>query len=229
MTPADSGFLKPGEYDLIGFDLDGTLYDEFDFIRQVYIPLAERIACGESFAQAPDGPSGETVSPETLYREMCRLWRRFGSSRKDLFQQFFVLAGREAGREEIRDCIRVYRSAPFDLRLPERSGQVLAELRRQGQAMFLLTDGNTDLQRRKIHSLGLDRFFPEDTVYIGETEQKPSTAVNRRILERFGHPSRVLYIGDRPVDEAYAAASGFDFQRVRVMIPDGKLRSEESE
>ena len=59
--------------DFVGFDLDGTLYDEFDFISQVYRPIAIILA------------KATNNCPDAVYDRLLRRWTDMGSSYNKIF------------------------------------------------------------------------------------------------------------------------------------------------
>lgn len=199
------------EYSLYGFDLDGTLYDEFEFINQSYYGIARFIS------------EISTADIAEINARISHLWLVYGSSKKDLFQKFFLEYNIEPKSEYIKRCIEIYRTEEFSLSLPRRSMMMLTKLKEMGAPMFLLTDGDSYLQRRKINALGLEEYFLPDNIFIsgdyGREYQKPNTLINNFINKRFRNMTKVIYFGDRDVDEQYARCSKFRFQRVKCMIP----------
>lgn len=199
------------EHGLYGFDLDGTLYDEFEFINQSYCGIARFIS------------EISTVDYAEIHERISHLWLAYGSSEKDLFQKFFYEYDIEPKSEYIKKCIEIYRTEEFSLSLPHRSMMMLTRLKEKEIPMFLLTDGDSSLQRRKISALGLNEYFSNKNIFIsgdyGREYQKPNTLINGFINKRFNNISNVIYFGDRDVDEQYARCSDFKFQRVKCMIP----------
>jgi putative hydrolase of the HAD superfamily len=97
--------------------------------------------------------------------------------------------------------------------VPCRDGaaEVLAELRRRGLRLGLLTNGGGEMQRRKLEALGLGGAF--DVVVIsGETgTAKPDPAIYAGIVGALGRPSeRTAMIGDDLVNDVEGSlAAGF--------------------
>lgn len=87
---------------------------------------------------------------------------------------------------------------------------VLRTLRFRGIRLALVTNGETDFQRRHIEALGLDHLV--DAILISEAEglRKPARALFRRAAERIGVlPTHCLFVGDNPtVDVLGAHAAG---------------------
>ena len=199
------------EYDVIGFDMDGTLYDEFDFISQAYQTVAEVIS------------EEKNVAKEAVYSALCLQWLSFGSSKTTLFQDVYAGVGLDSPtQEEIEKCVRAYRSAQFRLRTGARVEAILSELKRAGKTLFLITDGDSALQRRKMQSLGLERWFQTDYILIsgdyGKEYQKPSPALFGMLPEEIRNSTKVLYVGDREVDRLFAKTVGIDFIKVNMLV-----------
>lgn len=192
-----------------GFDLDGTLYDEFEFISQAYVELANYLS------------RVIQMDEDKIYKTICGLWLQYGSSKPDLFQHFFIEFGVVPSNKQIRDCLNIYRTADFELNLPSRSKVILDLITESKAKMFLMTDGNSSLQRRKIQSLGLEKWFEEGSIFIsgdfGTEYQKPNTLIRAEIEKAITDLSNVVYFGDRNVDMEFAKSMNFNFFKMYSM------------
>ena len=188
----------------IGFDMDGTLYDEFNFISQAYNPVASCIADRYGLEKAE------------VYKLLCNNWKDFGSS-SNIFQKTLNDLSIKPEVELIKECIVKYRQADFNLILSAETECLLNELKDAGYKLFLVTDGNAKLQRRKISELKLERWFDEENIAIsgdfGKEHQKPDSYMKDQIKVIAGR-TKSLYIGDRDVDKAFAENSGFKFMSI---------------
>lgn len=188
-----------------GFDLDGTLYDEFEFICHAYRTVADYIA---SF-------SGN-IEQYNLWNYMINCWLEEGSAKTDLFQAAFTYASVYPNSDRIKECIRLYREAPFQLTLSTRAKFILDLCKKESKIMFIVTDGNSVLQRRKIDALGLKEWFDEEFIFIsgdyGKEYQKPGVGMVQHISKVVDlELGNICYLGDRDVDEKFAVSTGFDF------------------
>ncbi|MGF1606930.1 MAG: HAD family hydrolase [Rhodothalassiaceae bacterium] len=192
----------------VGFDLDGTLYDEYDFIDQVYQRLIEEAL--PAHAQSRTG------------RWMRLRWLAKGSSYPHIFTEAAQLAGLSEKEIEpfVARALSIYRTFEPALALPPRV-RALLEVAAHQWPIFLVTDGNAALQRRKATALGLDRWIdPARMVFTGALppgSAKPSAAA-------FGHlpdisPDRSVFFGDRECDAGFARESGCQFVAVAQMMP----------
>jgi len=195
------------KYDSIGFDVDGTLYDEFDFISQAYRGVAGIIA---EFANAPKAD---------VYEALCSEWKQFGSSKTTLFQDVYYMFSDELPENFIKECVNAFRSEPIELSLSDEAKEMLNTLKSNNKDLFIVTDGNSDLQRKKIYALGLDRWFSENNIAVsgdwGSQYQKPSPHMFQSVLKRSENKNTV-FLGDRDADEQFAENINADFIRIII-------------
>jgi len=197
-----------------GFDIDGTLYDEFDFIRQVYGEIAGHLA-------KRSGGDGEKI----LYGMLGR-WLEKGSSYPHIFSEVLVANHADPGDQEvlIKDCLTIFRNYNPLIRLSERVRYLLELFRDKGYHLFIVSDGSSRLQWNKFKALSLDSFFKKENVCIsgdyGAAYQKPAL----KALEQLGgftdnrfQPEQVVYFGDRSIDREFARQAGFYFVGVQGM------------
>ena len=192
--------------------MDGTLYDEVDFISQVYLPISCKIAIVA------------TRSPEEIYSWMLSQWIEKGSSYNRIFED--VLSGINIDDNMknmlISDCLACFRSFEPDIALSEWVESVLNEMRKNF-GLFLVSDGSGQLQTKKFESLDLGRWI--DHINLGITGKfgadfyKPSIKIIDEIdiLRRKSYKGRVVYFGDRNVDAVFSSQAGFDFVCVKCM------------
>lgn len=202
--------IESGSYRCIGFDLDGTLYDEFDFIQQAYLPVSQAIA------------ENLRVDKEVVFSELCTEWLKHGSS-GNIFQLVISKYCKDISSELVSLCVSKFRNADFNLELSGRAIMTLDYLQTHGYEMFIVTDGNSNLQRRKIRSLNLDNWFSSDRIAVsgdyGKEFQKPCPFMISKIKKQLCEPSEVLYVGDRQCDADFAANCGYDFIYLKNMNP----------
>lgn len=203
-----------GSVRIVGCDMDGTLYDEADFIAQVYRPIADILA------------SVARVDPKGLYSWMFLRWLEKGSCYPKIFSEAIAgcgLSGNDADKVVAR-CLQVFRNHEPQLSLAPRVQAILDALQTE-HPMFLISDGSAGLQKRKFESLGLAHWFAPSDVGIsgcyGPEFCKPDTRIlgKVKVLEAVCAPSQVLFFGDRGVDAQFASNAGFQFVHVACMHP----------
>lgn len=200
--------------DVVGFDQDGTLYDEAEFIAQVYLPIAKILA-----AETRD-------EPEELYSWMLKRWLEKGSSYPRIFSEAIGGSGFRGEEVEglVRQCLQIFRYYEPQLTLSARTRTILDALHSR-YPLFMITDGSVELQKRKFASLGLSKWIKATDVAIsgsyGTDFCKPSIKMlsNIRVLEGEYLPNRVVFFGDRQVDAQFAVNAGFQFVQVTSMHP----------
>lgn len=200
--------LENDDYGVVGFDLDGTLYDEFDFVKQVYKPISHRIS--ESlFAEE-----------QVIYDQLCIEWLTYGSS-ANIFQNVIQKYIDSIDYELIKLCVQDYRNAVFHLKLTDRAIVTLDYLKNKNYGLFLITDGSSVLQRKKIEELELMNWFEMSNIAIsgdyGSNTQKPNTYLAGTIEVLKNSNQKVLYVGDRICDHDFAHNCGFDFSYLKNM------------
>jgi putative hydrolase of the HAD superfamily len=110
---------------------------------------------------------------------------------------------REIGHESaknVKACVGAYRYGGTQIQLPKRIEKMLAELSRE-RNLYLVTDGNKIVQRLKVESLGLDRFFVGIfiTHRFGKDKAKPSLYCFDKVAAREGASlSDIIYVADDP-------------------------------
>ncbi len=200
--------IENSAYRCVGFDLDGTIYDEFDFVRQAFIPVSCVIA--------------ESILSDNriIYGELCTEWLKYGSS-GNIFQLVILKHCNNVDPELVHLCVNAFRHADFHLELSSRAVMTLDYLRNLDCKLFIVTDGNSILQRRKVDALQLTNWFSPENIVVsgdyGKGVQKPSTFMAGRVKSIEHDPGRVIYVGDRQCDSDFAHNCGFDFCYLRNM------------
>ena len=193
------------EYDTIIFDMDGCLYDEFEFISIRYNQIVKSLVA----------PSQQS----SILNEMLSSWLNFGSADNTLFSRIENKYTSFTENEFEKRALEIFRSYPFNLELSKRASFILSKLNALEKVLMMVTDGNYRLQRAKFDSLGLSQYFALDkVVFTGEFGggyYKPNPFAFA-ILEKKSQGD-ILYVGDRELDEYFAKNAGLDFIYVRNM------------
>ena len=197
----------------VGLDLDGTIYDEFEFIKQVYKPIAEKISIKTGY------------DFKLTFSAMKKKWLEKGSSYNKIFLEELKKASLDDENIEqiIYECLKTFRTFKPKIKLSTRVATILNELKKN-YPLFLVTDGNYDLQMSKISSLELNRWISKQDISISGSYKSYIQKPNIRMLENinlfkkeFLLPKNVVFFGDRKVDEMFAFNCGFHFISVRCM------------
>ena len=228
---------------LLLLDLDDTLLQDLPVSRAVLEDLGRKAGVEGFFArvkaraealfrEAPFYPWAEAIGHSALEA----LWARYstpglealaawaGPFRERVFREALEEAGGppERARELAEAFFRERRRYPL---YPEAEA-FLAEARRRGLALALLTNGVPDLQREKLVGAGLAHHFSlvliSGEVGIG----KPDPRLFRMALCAFGvAPEEAAMVGDNPQKDVRGAR----LAGVRAVWVDRGLRSEDPE
>lgn len=199
---------------IVGYDMDGTLYDEAEFIYQVYRHIAGLITSNDATKCGP------------LHDWMFRRWLEKGSSYQNIFRE--AVERSETFPMEISTvitrCLKIFRNHKPTISLTPRAKAIL-DLMYMRYPLFLVSDGTARLQQTKFDALGLSCWFEKHNValtgYYGPEYCKPKLRILKKIkiLNYKYQPHQVVYFGDRQIDEEFANNAGFQFLRVSALHP----------
>lgn len=165
-------------------DLDDTLYPEASFVASGFQAVARMLH--KRFGWRVD-ESLRIMHEELQHR-----------GRGQVFDKLITENGAYSNR--LRDrCISIYRSHHPKITLYESAKKFLKDYYREG--LYLVTDGNKNVQASKIRALGIERYF--NKIYIthryGICHAKPSIYCFEKIrLTERSTWSNIAYIGDDP-------------------------------
>jgi phosphoglycolate phosphatase-like HAD superfamily hydrolase len=193
-------------YETVVFDLDGCIYDEFDFISQRYHLITNELV--------------SKAYRDNILEWMLENWLTNGSSDDTLFRRIELEYVKSVAVNFETKALKLYREKPINLELSNRTKFIFNQLQQRNVCFMMVTDGNSKLQRLKFNSLGLAEFFSEkDIVFTGDlgtSFYKPHPAAYTKLVQ--GVNGRAVYLGDREIDRLFAKNIGLDFIKVRNMI-----------
>ncbi len=165
-------------------DLDDTLYAERTYVRSGLRAVARHLQREYGW------------NPRTTFGEMLRVLQRHG--RGAVFDHVLEVRG-VCSRSAVRACVGAYRRHIPRIRLWPAASRFLAQAR--CRPCYLVSDGNSLVQQRKVDALGLEGVFRH--VYLthryGLRRAKPSSYCFRLIKARERCRWRdMAYIGDDP-------------------------------
>lgn len=189
----------------IGFDLDDTLYSRKDLYRPVYHRMqASIVKLKVDFDTYYD--MYETYSNE----EYLKFIRQEKS--KERYQYDRVIRAYQAmgvlideSEAIIFNALRQYYEK--DLALREGVEVLFESLLEAGYELFVLTNGPSDIQRRKLRQLNIKQWIPENRWFIsGEmATTKPDALIYQKITEGLAlEPSEILCVGDNYINDVQA-------------------------
>ena len=168
------------------FDLDGTLIDTVDLIR-------------ETFRHTTRTLLGREIPDEELMAGVgCPL--------------IVQMAGFDAERaQELTDFYRTYQVGIHDDYVREYPGvdEVLADLHGRGLPMAIVTSKSHDVARKGLELFDLNKYFPTLIGFDDVEIHKPDPYPLHVAAERLGVDiTRSIYLGDSPFDMEAAISGG---------------------
>lgn len=176
---------------VLAFDLDDTLYDERRFVESGFR------------AVAADAERRFGWRKDESFVHLCA--KLDADGRGAIFDGWLAEHGR-LNKSEVRRCVRIYRSHTPHLR-PFPAAQELLPILARCHPLYLVTDGNKLVQRRKIEALGIAGLFRKVFVthQYGVAHAKPSPRCFEHIREREGCTwDSMVYVGDNPAKDFVA-------------------------
>lgn len=168
---------------LLIFDLDDTLYEERQFVLSGFKAVAAKAA---------------------------NLWQLNASQSETELEKLLDTQGRGAifdvwlaqhglfSKKRVQQCIHCYRTHKPQIQLNAAAQKLLPQL---PKPLYLVTDGNKQVQANKVAALGIEGYFKRVfiTHRFGIHHAKPSTYCFERIQAAENLPwQQMAYIGDNP-------------------------------
>lgn len=186
---------------VIVFDLDDTLFEELSFVYSGFRAVADYL-----------NPIIHLPQEQII----TALKAELQSQREQVFDRFLAKQGFKS-QKMIKSCVSIYRGHEPSLNLFPEARACLARLHEH--PIYIVTDGNQLVQRKKFFALGLDLlvrrcFF---TYAHGLHRRKPSPYCFEKIcaLEQVT-PASVVYIADNPHKD-FVGIKPLGFQTIRVL------------
>lgn len=169
------------------FDLDDTLYDEFQFVKGGFKAVASSLEEQFGWPQS------------SLYSEMIQLLTTMGRGR--IFNQLLESRG-VFSKQLSSKCVQVYRRHQPVIHMFPEARSLLRRLAHR--SLYIVTDGNKDVQAAKIEALHCMPTIKKAyiTHRYGVRHAKPSTHCFDLIRRREACSwSDMVYVGDNPAKD----------------------------
>jgi len=172
---------------IVAFDLDDTLYDERSYVDSGFLAVAD-------FAHRKWGLNltGSQVRLQSIVQKHGR-GRVF---------DIWLDEHRLYSKANVWECVQIYRRHKPDIRLYPGVQELLAGL--SDRPLYLITDGNKDVQARKIDALGIQPLFQRVfiTHRFGIQHAKPSVYCFELIKAKHQCGwGDIVYVGDNPAKD----------------------------
>jgi putative hydrolase of the HAD superfamily len=185
---------------VIVFDLDDTLYEELSFVRSGMKAAADFLSPILS------------VSRHEIFQD---LMNELAVQRERVFDRYLEKMGRKSG-QLVQKCVSAYRLHEPSIALYPEAVACLNRFRHY--PLYIVTDGNKIVQRKKVQALGLEKWIKKSfyTNAHGLRHQKPSPYCFEKIcrIENVPPPS-VFYVADNPSKD-FVGLKPLGFHTIRV-------------
>lgn len=170
---------------VVVFDLDDTLFPEYDYVKSGYRAVANEIEKKYGIKNAAD--------------ELLELYNSDGAN---VFDRYMIAHGLDASESAVGELLDIYRAHKPEISLSEEAKRTLKVLREKGFKLGIITDGRPEGQQNKIDSLNVsglvDKIILTDTLG-GKEYRKPNVKAFELMAEYFGASlDEMLYVGDNP-------------------------------
>jgi putative hydrolase of the HAD superfamily len=184
------------------FDLDDVLYEEKSFVRSGFAAVSFYLA------------SRFGLSSRKLFAALGKVLEQEGRGR--VFDRVLHQHGLYSSNL-VRKCLSVYRSHTPHISLYPDARSCLERF--WAWPMYVVTDGNQRVQRRKIQGLGLEDYVRKalPTHAYGLSCAKPSPYCFLKILTwEKAMPDQAVYVGDNPCKD-FVGIKPLGFKTLRLV------------
>ncbi|WDV07471.1 HAD family hydrolase [Lysinibacillus irui] len=193
---------------VVVFDMDDTVYDEFDFVKSGFQAVAQYLA------------STYDLNEKNLYKWMWKevLEKGRGTVFDNLLRELHLY-----NKTLVQKCISIYRLHKPNIKLPIESEKVLQNLSKD-YVLYLVTDGNKIVQQNKVTALKIEQYMKKCyiTYRYGRKHSKPSPHCFKLIAQRENiEPNQIVYIGDNPTKD-FIGIKPLGFKTIRIMTGQHK-------
>lgn len=186
----------------IGFDLDDTLYDRGDYYRHIFDLMESTVAKSgvdfDTFYKTFQHYS------DIEYEKFIRQGKSNDDYKIDRVIDTYKALGLSVGKEVgiIFNALYLYYRDKIEYR--KNSESLLQALNDVGYDLFILTNGPSDGQRKKLNHLNIQTYIDETRWFISDemNSSKPDEKIFKMVEESMGYSgSEILYIGDNYVND----------------------------
>lgn len=187
---------------VIVFDLDDTLFDEYQFVKSGFFAVADYLSVVYQ------------LNKNELFEWMWNYLEQHGRGKIfDVMLRKYNIYSNLL----LKKCISIYRLHKPSIELPQLSKQILDMF--SSYSLYLVTDGNKNVQNNKVIALNLEKYMKKCyiTYRFGIQNSKPSPycfnliANKEKVL-----PKHIVYIGDNPKKD-FVGIKPLGFRTIRVM------------
>jgi putative hydrolase of the HAD superfamily len=166
------------------FDLDDTLYDEITFVYSGFKVFSEFLTLKFGFES------------RIIYQKCLDLLENQGRGKifDTILKEYNIYS-----KTLLKKCINEYRYHKPEISLFPDALRFISNY--SNTPLYIVTDGNKNVQRNKINVLGLNKYIKKayPTRQFGLKNEKPSPFVFNLIAQKENvNTSEIIYFGDNP-------------------------------
>lgn len=190
------------------FDLDDTLISEKQYIRSGFKVVSSKIS--DEYG----------LDSEEVFKRMLEL---FEESSKEVFNRLLDSFKIGYNKEKIIELIKVYREHKPDIEFFDDVIPTIAELRKRGYKLGIITDGYKETQIRKIDALKCRELFDEIIITdeFGRGFWKPHEMSYKLMADKLGIVlNQMIYVGDN-VSKDFVGANKLGVNTIYINRENG--------
>lgn len=190
------------------FDMDDTLYDEWQFVKSGFKAVSNYLADNYQL--------DENEVFECIWQDVLSNGR--GKVFDDILKRYDIYS-----KKLVKKCVSIYRLHEPDITLDDGVKQILIHLKKDYE-LYLITDGNKNAQYNKVKALKLEHYMKKCyiTHRYGKKHSKPSPYCFQLICNKEKvDPAQVVYIGDNPRKD-FIGIKSLGFKTIRIMTGQHK-------
>ena len=180
------------------FDLDDTLYNEYDYVKSGFCAVADYLGDPKVFD---------------------KLIELYHIDNNNVFQRMGLTD------DTCQKCIEIYRNHFPEISLREDVIKVLHTIKENNFKLGIITDGRVEGQRNKLQALGLYKLIPNVIITdtLGIEFRKPHPKSFERMRECLDVQfDEMMYVGDNPQKDFYIGKI-YPIYTVRIDSPKNGL------
>lgn len=190
------------DYDFVIFDLDNTIYDEFYYVETLY-SIVYKIGYVKNHLSF-----GEFKSA------LLECYINYGNQK--LIENIYKYMKIDDEQHCLSMDIKLLKTTFPIINVPKFSWFVQLQQHFMFDRSLLVTNGQIDRQRRKVHCLKLDTTFSNfNIIYESEGYKKPDPRILKRSKFNFSGTDKIIVVGDSAVDEEFSLSLGADFLKIK--------------
>jgi len=185
------------------FDLDDTLYEEFQFVKSGFLSVSVYMA------------KNYGIDKEKFYEILIKILEQHG--RGKIFD--IALEKMDLFNEDlVKSLVYIYRSHEPMIKLHDDLQEILSDLKKEYK-LGLITDGDSKVQRNKVRALKIEKYF-DSMIFsdeFGIDKRKPHLFPYKQALKQLNIQAReAIYVGDNP-NKDFIGAKKLNINTIRIL------------